>query len=141
VGRSKSYVANGNQRRSQRILVSVSVRVTGKRPEGGTLDESTSTLIVNAHGALILLKEEVAVGQTITVEHLASQQKIECIVKDVNPGPDGVPEVAVEFQKATPRFWHISFPPEDWSAHGPESKRFTPQASVPGQGDPTLVKK
>lgn len=64
MGKSKHDVASGNQRRSQRILVSVSVCVTGKRP-------------VNAHGALILLKEEVAVGQTITVEHIASKQTIE----------------------------------------------------------------
>jgi hypothetical protein len=77
VGKSKHDVASGNQRRSQRILVSVSIRVTGKRPEGGTLDENTSTLIVNAHDALILLKEAVAVGQTITVEHIASKQTIE----------------------------------------------------------------
>ena len=141
MARPRNYVVSGNQRRSQRILVSVSVRVTGKRPDGGTLDENTSTLIVNAHGALLQLKEELVVGQIITVEHLASKQKIECVVKDVNPGADGVPEVAVEFQKANPRFWHISFPPEDWSAHGPESKRFTPQAGAQGQGDPTLVKK
>ncbi len=141
MGKSKHYVASGNQRRSQRILVSVSVRVTGKRPEGGTLDENTSTLIVNAHGALILLKEQVAIGQTVTVEHIASQQTIECMVRDVNPGPDGVPEVAVEFQKANQRFWHISFPPEDWSAHGPESKRFELRPNAQGHGDPALVKK
>jgi len=141
---SRNYSAGGKQRRSQRILVSVSIRVTGKRSEGGTFDEETSTLIVNAHGALILLKEDVSVGQTITVEHLASKEKIECVVKVINPGPDGVPEVAVEFQKGNPRFWHISFPPEDWSSHGPESKRFAPQqtpASVTAPGDPALVKK
>jgi hypothetical protein len=140
---SRNYAAGGKQRRSQRILVSVSIRVTGKSPEGRTLDEETSTLIVNAHGALILLKEEVSVGQTTTVEHLASRETIECVVKVINPGPDGVPEVAVEFQKGNPRFWHISFPPEDWSAHGPESKRFVaqPQPSVTAQVDPALVKK
>ena len=138
---SRNYAAAGKQRRSQRILVSVPVRVTGERQEGGTLDENTATLIVNAHGALILMKEAVSVGQTITVEHLASTEKIECVVKVIRPGPDGVPEVAIEFQKANPRFWHISFPPEDWSSHGPESKRFAPQPSLTAQGDPALVKK
>src|SRR5882757_9434313 len=89
---SRNYAAAGKQRRSQRILVSVPVRVTGERQEGGTLDENTATLIVNAHGALILMKEDVSVGQTITVEHLASTEKIECVVKVIHPGPDGVPE-------------------------------------------------
>jgi hypothetical protein len=63
------------------------------------------------------------------------------LVRDVNPGPDGVPEVAIEFRKANPRFWHISFPPEDWSAHGPESKRFELRPNAQGHGDPALVKK
>ena len=138
---SRNYTAGAKQRRSQRILVSVSIRVTGNRPEGEKFEEDTATLIVNAHGALILLKEEVSVGQTITVEHVASRKKIECVVKVINPGPDGVPEVAVDFQKANPRFWHISFPPEDWSSHGPESKRFAQQPSVGAPVDPALVKK
>jgi hypothetical protein len=113
------FGTSGSRRRSQRILISASICVSGKDAAGAVFDESTSTLIVNSHGALILLKEKVSIGQALTVQHLASQEEIACIVKGMNPEPDGVPEIAIEFQKPSPTFWHISFPPLDWNSRSP----------------------
>ena len=113
------FGTSGNRRRSQRILISASICVSGKNPAGAVFDESTSTLIVNSHGALILLKEKVSIGQALTVQHIASKAEIGCIVKGMNPEPHGVPEIAIEFQKASPTFWHISFPPLDWNSRSP----------------------
>jgi len=39
----------------------------------------------------------------------------------------GVPEVGVEIVKPARNFWHIAFPPADWSPRGPESKIYGPQ--------------
>jgi hypothetical protein len=121
---------NGNQRRSQRILISASIRVSGMDPAGAVFEENTSTIVVNAHGALILLKEKVWIGQTVQMQHVASLEEIDCIVKGMNPEPDGLPEIAIEFQKPSPRFWHISFPPLDWNSRSPEAKGFVKSQSV-----------
>jgi hypothetical protein len=115
---------SGDQRRSQRIMISASIRVSGKDPAGAVFAENTSTIVVNSHGALILLKRKVSIGQVLTMQHLASQEEIDCIVKGMNPEPVGVPEIAIEFQKPRPRYWHISFPPSDWNSRSPEAKRF-----------------
>jgi hypothetical protein len=121
---------NWNQRRSQRILISASIRVSGMAPTGAVFEENTSTIVVNAHGALIFMKEKVWIGQALTMQHVASQEEIDCIVKGINPEPDGVPEISIEFQKPCPRFWHISFPPSDWTSRSPEAKGFVKPQGV-----------
>jgi hypothetical protein len=126
-----------DQRRSQRILISASIRVSGKGPAGTVFAENTSTIVVNSHGALILLKEKVSLGQVLTLQHLASQEEIDCIVKGMNPEPVGVPEIAIEFQKPRLRYWHISFPPSDWNPRSPEAKRFMKPQSDRAAADPT----
>jgi len=56
-----------HQRRSQRIVLSVSIIVSGERANGSAFNERTKTLVVNAHGGLILLREPVMVGQVLSV--------------------------------------------------------------------------
>lgn len=138
---SGHFVTNGKQRRSQRILISAPVRVSGKNSAGAVFEEYTSTIVVNSHGALILLKEKVLIGQAVTIQHIASQEEIACIVKGKNPEPDGLPEIAVEFQKPSPRFWHISFPPPDWNSRDPEAKGFVKPQSVLVSADSALASK
>lgn len=115
-----------NQRRSQRIVISAAVRVSGKDQLGKAFDENTSTIIVNSHGALISLIQKVAVGQTITLQLLSCTDEISCVVKSGDPGSEGIPEVAIEFEKANAKFWHISFPPAGWNSDNPEAKGFVP---------------
>jgi hypothetical protein len=134
-------ISIANLRRSQRLLVSVPIRVTGKLPNGVAFAEHTSTLVVNAHGALIMLKEAVQSGQVVTVQNVATEDEIDCTVIDVNSGPDGIAEIGLEFQRASPKFWHVSFPPADWSPRNPEAKHFAHDhfASLPG--NPGSIKK
>jgi len=117
--------AFANQRRSQRILLSVPLRVGGKRMNGSAFTEHTSTLIVNAHGALIQLREAVHVGQPLNLRNMATGEEEHCTVVDVNEGQNGLPEVGIEFADANPRFWRVSFPPADWNARSPEAKRYS----------------
>jgi len=126
-----------DQRRSQRILISASIRISGQNPAGAVFEENTSTIVVNSHGGLVLLKEKVSIGQMLTMQHLASQEEIDCLVKGINPEPVGVPEIAIEFQKPHPRFWHISFPPPDWNSRSPEAKRFGKHQSGLVSANPT----
>ena len=113
-----------NQRRSQRILLAVPVQVTGKHAEDKTFSERTKTLVVSAHGALVLLKATVTQGDSLTLQNLLTKEEAKCRVADVTGGQNGWMEIGVEFLQPNPRFWRVAFPPEDWSPHGPESKRF-----------------
>jgi len=126
------------QRRSQRILLSVSLLVSGKQAGGAPFSERTHTLVVSAHGALIQLQERVVIGQKLRIKHLATNEEMNCTVVDVNPGNSSIPEVAVEFSEVCPRFWRVSFPPADWSSRSAEAKRMS-SGAVPANA--VVVKK
>ena len=128
-----------HQRRSQRIVLSVPILVSGERANGATFNERTTTLVVNAHGGLILLQEPVLVGQVLSLTHLGTGEKLACTVKDINPGHEQKPEIGIEFAHANAPFWRVSFPPENWSTRSPEAKRFTKHGAP--QTKPPEVKK
>ena len=72
-----------SQRRSQRLAVSISVRVSGNKATGELFKEDTTTLIVNAHGGLLALKERVVIGQPLRLRNTSSEEEIDCTVVDV----------------------------------------------------------
>jgi hypothetical protein len=120
-----------NQRRSQRVLLAVPLRVSGQGTNGAPFVEHTKTLIVNAHGALLQLQEPVQEGQTVSVRNVTTGEEMPCKVVDLSPGAKGVSEIGVEFAQPSPRFWRVSFPPADWSTRNPEAKRYAPSPSAP----------
>ncbi len=124
---------SANHRRSQRILLAIPVHVAGKRKNGSAFVEGAKTAVVSAHGALLLMHELVAAGTDLKVTNIATKEEAICKVIEVVNGQGGFLEVGIEFIEALPRFWRVSFPPEDWSPHGPESKRFgvAKLASIP----------
>ena len=135
---------SANQRRSQRILLAIPVRVSGKRANETPFVEHTKTLVVNAHGALLELEEPVREGQVLSVRNVTTGEETTCKVVDLSPDTNGVAEVGVEFAQPNPRFWRVSFPPTDWSARSPEAKRFTSSPSaapLPPQPKDPVAKK
>ena len=97
-------------RRSQRVVLSVAITVTGKGETG--FSEETRTLVVNAHGALIALATKVEKGDTILVKHRATQEEQVCKVIYLGPKAEGKIQVGIEFRQPAPEFWHIQFPQE-----------------------------
>ena len=118
-----------HRRRSQRIVLSVPLIVSGDRASGAQFSERTTTLVVNAHGGLILLREPVLVGQTLSLTHLGTGEKLVCTVKDINPGEEQRPEIGIEFARPNAHFWRVSFPPVDWTSRSPEAKHFAKQSA------------
>jgi hypothetical protein len=53
------------RRRSSRLPVKVTLVVCGQSPEKQHFQEETSTLSINAHGALVALATEVTLGQRL----------------------------------------------------------------------------
>ena len=113
-----------NQRRSQRVLLSVALHVSGTTLHDERFSERTSTVVVSAHGAMLLLRERVQTGRRLTLHNIGTNEEISCTVVDINAGVNGLAEVGVEFLQPCPRFWRVTFPPADWSPRSPEAKRF-----------------
>jgi hypothetical protein len=110
------------QRRSQRVLIGIPISVdvpqAGKRP----ISEETRTLVVNAHGALVLLAAAVSIGDTVTVRNPKTNEELQCRVAFVGLQQADKKEVGVEFVKPSPTFWRIAFPPEDWTPRSEDAK-------------------
>ena len=70
-----------------------------------SVSEKTHTIIVNDHGALILLAAPVEMQQIIRVENLALGQEVLCRVTSLGPSFMGKTQVAVELVMPTPGFW------------------------------------
>jgi hypothetical protein len=111
-----------NQRRSQRIMFSVPIRVSGQLRGDIAFSENCATLIVNAHGGLILLKARVFAGQVVTVCNVKTREEVSCTIVDMVSGAEGIHAVGIEFEKPNARFWRVAFPPPDWTPRSPEAK-------------------
>lgn len=103
-----------HRRRSQRVMLSVPVTLTGKSSDGPFTEEA-QTMVINAHGALVGLKAKVAKGQTLRIRTRMAPEEQDCNVIWVGPAAEGKTQYGIEFVKAAPTFWRISFPPADWS--------------------------
>lgn len=117
--KERAWKADPGRRRSMRVLLSIPITVSGKNASGQDFTEQTRTLVVNAHGALITLAAPVATGQKISIANKASEQSLLCRIVHVSGPQAGRTQLGIEFEKPSPSFWHIDFPPEDWVA--PES--------------------
>jgi PilZ domain-containing protein len=105
-----------NRRRTQRVLMRVPVRLSGQSTHGSQFDEQTHTFSVSAHGASILLFASVKNGQRLKLVNPATGDEAECIVAHVGRRHADRMEVGVFFAFANPKFWHVIFPPQDWTA-------------------------
>ena len=114
---------NSSTRRSQRLLLNMAVIVAGERSDGNRFAEQTTTAVVNAHGAMVLLKELVYDQQMLRIRNVKTGEEQPCKVVDLGGKADGKTEVGIEFLAPSPRFWRIAFPPEDWNLNSPEAKR------------------
>ena len=120
--RETSWLAN-NRRRSQRVLMKIPVRV-GLHAGGAALtEEETFTLAVSAHGALLAVTSPMYRGQRLTLSNPQTKDSLECVVAHIDKFPDEQVKVGVEFLLPNPTFWHVAFPPKDWSPRHPHAKR------------------
>jgi hypothetical protein len=119
--RETSWLA-ANRRRSQRVLMTIPVRVSGKSGGGSPFDEDTHTRAISAHGALILVSTKVYRGQRLTLSNVQTKAALECVVAHIDRRQSDQPQVGVEFVLPNPMFWHVAFPPKDWSPRHPDAK-------------------
>jgi c-di-GMP-binding flagellar brake protein YcgR len=119
--RETSWLA-ANRRRSQRVLMTVPIRVSGQKGAGLAFEEETHTRAISAHGALILVSTEVHRGQRLTLSNVQTKAALECVVAHIDRKQSSQPQVGVEFALPNPTFWHVVFPPKDWTPKHPHAK-------------------
>jgi hypothetical protein len=108
-----------NRRRSQRVLLRMPILVIGIDEKKQPLSEHTHTSVVSAHGGLIHLTMKVRVGQLLIIRNPETSEEQSCRVSYVKPVQDGESEVGLDFITPVSNFWHVAFPPSDWSPQDP----------------------
>lgn len=100
----------------------VAVRIRGNDAQGRSFDEEATTLAINAHGALVALQARLTSGSKVLMQHKTTAEEQECQVVFLGPVRSGKAEIGLEFSAASPSFWRVAFPPEDWSPRHPEAR-------------------
>jgi hypothetical protein len=111
-----SETLQASPRRSQRIFHRMRLQAAGRRHDGKKFREVCETQVVNAHGGLLVLRNEVDNGEMLVLLHPETLEEQECRVVFIGePGNRGQ-RIGVEFLTPAPHFWGI-----DFDAAGPTS--------------------
>lgn len=114
-------VQTGSTRRSSRVFTRIPVRAQGKNSQGRSFKQNSQTIVINAHGGLLYLQEEVAMGAEIVLVNPATEEEQDCRVVYVGDTSDKGTRIGVEFLSPSPHFWGIEFTQQDWPSRGPAS--------------------
>jgi hypothetical protein len=104
-----------NRRRSQRVTLQVAVLIRATLLDGTSVQVQAFTSAVNAHGGLLESPVKLAANQKILLINPHSGKDVGCMVVRAEASSSGLYEVAFEFDRRSPQFWPITFPPEDWA--------------------------
>jgi hypothetical protein len=105
-------VAGANRRRSERLLLTIPIRVEGVDVKGQPFGENTRTLVINRHGARIQLKHPVAPGTTLKITTLLGHREANFrVIGPTQPVSAEGGEWGVECLDEKGNIWGIGFPP------------------------------
>lgn len=105
-------MAQANRRRTERLLLSIPIRVEGANPSGQKFSENTRTVIINRHGASIQLKHSVIPGAILHIFNLMANRGADfCVIGPTQPKSEEGGEWGVECKDEKGGIWGIDFPP------------------------------
>ena len=98
--------ATGGDRRSPRVPLQASIQVTWRDESGKPHAETTTTEVVNAHGALLTLRNPRVPGSELEVTNLATHVRARVqVVCAGSPSPQRGIEVGIELADPNEKFW------------------------------------
>ena len=99
------------ERKSERALLRIPIRVEGEDAFGKAFDEITSTLVVNRHGGLIIVEHLLQPGVVIKITNLRNQAFC-CfqVVTHASRSMSGMPEWGVRSLQPEVEIWGVHFP-------------------------------
>lgn len=104
-------IAVQEQRRSERLLLKIPLRVAGTDVRGNSFTERTYTISINRDGAYVPLKGIPRPGDHVSVTNLGTKQT--CMFRLCESGKDASGEVTawgIECLEPDANFWQIHFP-------------------------------
>jgi hypothetical protein len=107
-----SEVTSATPRRSGRVFHRIRVQAEGRAHNRKKFKETCETVVVNAHGGLLLLKHEVANGEMLVLTNPETQEEQECRIVYLGEPVEKGQRVGVEFLTPAPRFWGVEFSAE-----------------------------
>lgn len=100
------------RRRSDRILLTVPLRVRGKDQVGVSFSEEARSIALNRHGARIQIARPLGVGQILRVHNQLSEREARFrVVGPVAPPTKQGGEWGIECLDSSINIWAIQFPP------------------------------
>jgi hypothetical protein len=100
------------RRRSERLLITVPIRVEGVDRDGEKFTEDTRTLVINREGARIYLKRIVSVGAILLITTKVGRRSGTFrVVGPTQPLSGEGGEWGIECQESNCSVWGIGFPP------------------------------
>ena len=111
-----SEVISAAPRRSARAFQKIRVQARGRTHDRKKFKETCETVVVSAHGGLLLLKHEVDDGEMLVLTNPLTQEEQECRVVYRGEPMEKGQRVGIEFLTPAPRFWGVEFQTEPSSA-------------------------
>lgn len=100
------------QRRSERVTLTVPLWVMGSHPKGFPFIEDARTVNVNRHGAHIRIFRPLKASERVTVVNLATHREAEFrVVGPLVPFTEEGGEYGIECLRERDNIWDIDFPP------------------------------
>jgi hypothetical protein len=96
-------------RRSARAFHKIRVQAQGRTHDRKKFKETCETVVVNAHGGLLLLKHEVSNGEMLMLTNPETMEELECRVVYLGEPIAKGQRVGIEFLTPAPRFWGVEF--------------------------------
>jgi hypothetical protein len=107
-----SEVTSATPRRSARVFHKIRVQAQGRAHDRKKFKETCETVVVNAHGGLLLLQHEVDNGEMLVLTNPLTQEEQECRVVYLGEPIAKGQRVGIEFLTPAPRFWGVEFSDE-----------------------------
>jgi hypothetical protein len=104
-----SDVTSQTRRRSGRVFHRVRIQAEGKAHNRKKFKETCETVVVNVHGGLLVLKNEVLNGEMLMLTNPLTQEEQECRVVYLGDLVEKGQRVGIEFLTPAPRFWGLEF--------------------------------
>src|SRR5262249_60099176 len=80
------------------------LQASGRGHNGKKFKEVCETVVVNAHGGLLMLKHEIDNGEMLILTHPETQEELECRVVYLGEPNDRGQRVGIEFLTPAPPF-------------------------------------
>jgi len=102
-------------RRSSRVFMRLRVIVAGKDRNRKRFREACETIVINAHGALLVLAQSLDDDAQLVVTNPFTQEEQESRVVYLGEDSGKGQRVGIEFLTPAPHFWGMEFSQPDWS--------------------------